>query len=82
LIIFSFWFLKCIALGYFHENALGTTKNMDTAMEWYKKAAMHKNQLAMDRLKQANVRGPWDDPSFMPSGGDKPKKEDGKCVIQ
>ncbi|KAJ3415681.1 threonyl-tRNA synthetase [Chytridiales sp. JEL 0842] len=65
------------ALGYFNEHALGTTRNMDTAMEWYKKAAMHRNQLAIKRLNEGNMRGPWDDANFANSSDDgKGKKEE------
>ncbi|KAI8149035.1 hypothetical protein BJV82DRAFT_505436 [Fennellomyces sp. T-0311] len=45
------------AVGYFSEVGIGTVKNAQEAMEWYKKAAEHGDKRAIQRL-QGKVQGP------------------------
>lgn len=39
-------------VGLFYENGYGVTKNINNALEWYKKAARNGNSLAKSSLKR------------------------------
>ncbi|KAL9537315.1 hypothetical protein MBANPS3_011889 [Mucor bainieri] len=46
------------AVGYFSEMGIGTDKDENTAMEWYRKAAEHGEKRAIQRLRPTNVNIP------------------------
>ncbi|KAL0141813.1 hypothetical protein V8B55DRAFT_1492358 [Mucor lusitanicus] len=54
------------AVGYFSEMGIGTVKDENTAMEWYRKAAEHGEKRAIQRLQPTNVNIPKQKSSSKP----------------
>ncbi|KAJ3112756.1 hypothetical protein HDU96_004210 [Phlyctochytrium bullatum] len=63
------------ALGYFFEKGIGTLPNLDTAMDWYKKAAAGGSQRAKARLGRYGVA------QEAPQQKDQKARGDEKCII-
>ncbi|KAJ3195106.1 hypothetical protein HK101_001083 [Irineochytrium annulatum] len=76
------------ALGYFFEHGIGTIRNLETAAEFYTKAADAGELLAVSRLKQADMdrfrrRGDMPVPVEAPLARQRRRgrRDDDKCLI-